>query len=148
VGQRGGIDLGAGVGHQGLDLGDQRVGAAEAVAGAAPQDVEGSLLAGLAQLGVGRNLALGVLEKDVLTAVAGNLEGDHHVASDGVGPQPAVTELGGKGILVDGGLLRAGDGGEDGDAEAGFGISARGGCSFTWIVCSNRRGNSNSDDPW
>jgi hypothetical protein len=48
---------------------DEGVGAAEAIAGAALQYIEGELLAGLAQTGVGRDLALDILEEDVLAAV-------------------------------------------------------------------------------
>ena len=44
------------------------------------------ILAGLAQGVVGWDLLLCVLEEDVFAGVAGDLEGGHHVAGDGLGP--------------------------------------------------------------
>jgi hypothetical protein len=35
--------------------------------------------------------------------------------------EPAIAELGGEGVLFDGGLLGAGDRGEDGDADGKIG---------------------------
>ena len=116
VGHEGGVGLGAGGGDEGFDLGDEGVGAPEAIASTAPEDVEDVGVAIGAELVVGGDVGLGVGVEDVFSAMAGDLIGGDDGGADGGGEGLAVAELGGEGVFFDGSLGGGGDGGEDGEA--------------------------------
>ena len=84
-----------------LHLGDEGGGAAEAVPGPAPEDVEGLSLAILAELSACGDLPLCLLIQDELLGVVGDAIGGDDGGSDPLREARAIAELGRQGVHVE-----------------------------------------------